>query len=173
MTLQELFDQLASHPQYIIFYFILLPLTAILAGFMGKGEGHLSPWKYLYSTLVYLACVPGIFAVTLNVYMFLFEKRSILATDVYTQILPILSMVLTLLIIKRNVSLDAIPGFDKLSVLIMMITATLLIMWGLDRTHFLVFVSARFEQALIVFIVLLIAVRFGWKKLFSGGPAGR
>ena len=119
---------------------------------MGKGEGHLTPWKYLYSALVYLVCVPGIFSVTLDVYMFLFEKRSILQTDIYTQILPILSMVITLFIIKRNVNLDAIPGFGKLSGLIMMITATLLIMWGLDRTHFWVFVSARFEQASIASI---------------------
>ena len=171
MTLQELFDQLAAHPQYIIFYFTLLPLTAALAGFMGKGEGHLTPWKYLYSALVYLVCVPGIFSVTLDVYMFLFEKRSILQTDIYTQILPILTMVITLFIIKRNVNLDAIPGFGKLSGLIMMITATLLIMWGLDRTHFWVFVSARFEQALLVFVGLLLVVRFGWKKLFSGGSA--
>ena len=72
MTLRELFDYLSANPLAVVAYFFLLLITAILAGFMGKGEGHLSPWKYLYSAIIYLVCVPGIFAAALAVYLFLF-----------------------------------------------------------------------------------------------------
>lgn len=165
MTLQELFNMLVANPAYIIFYFAIIPFAAFLAGVLGKGEGHLSPWNYLYSTLIYLVSIPGIFAVTLNIYLFLFERRSIMETDLYTQILPIVSMIATLLLIKRNVNLDHVPGFDKLSGLIMMITTILAIMWIVDRTRILVFSYIPFVYVLLIFGALLLVFRFGWKKL--------
>jgi hypothetical protein len=164
MTLGAFFQLLAENPLYIIFYFSIIPFAAWLASVMGKGEGHISPWKYLYSVLLYLVCIPGIFAVTLNVYLFLFEKRSIFDTDIFTQILPILSMVLTIFSVKRNVDLSIVPGFDRLSGLIMMISCTLILMWFVDRTHIVVFSYMRFEQVLIIFAVLLLVIRLAWAK---------
>lgn len=168
MTLQELFDIIAANPVYILFYFIVIPLTALLAGVFGKNEGHLTPWKYLYSTLIYLVSVPGIFSVTLSIYFFLFEKRSIMQTDLFTQVLPIVSMVLTFAIVRRNVSLDDVPGFGKLSALVMIISATLGLMWFIDRTHIVIFSMLRFEMVLLIFIVLLVIIRFGWHRIFGG-----
>ncbi|MEZ4991986.1 MAG: hypothetical protein R2824_16310 [Saprospiraceae bacterium] len=168
MTLEEFFQKIADNPAYVIFYFTIIPLTAVLAGWMGKGEGHISPWKYLYSTLIYMVSVPGIFAVTLSIYFFLFERRSIMDTDVFIQILPVISMVVTLLIIRRNVRLEHIPGFDKLSGLIMMISATLAIMWFIDRTHIIVFTHIPFMYVILIFAALLVAIRIGWKRLFAG-----
>ncbi|TAK41946.1 MAG: hypothetical protein EPO28_07890 [Saprospiraceae bacterium] len=171
MTLQEFFDLLAANPFWILAFFILVPFTAWLAGNLGKGEGHLTPWKYLYSTLVYLSCVPGIFAVTLSIYLFIFERRPILQTDIYTQILPVLSMVGTLLLIRRNVDLKDVPGFEKISGLILVITATLALMWFIDRTHIWVISFLPFWQAVLIFIGLLLTVKWGWGKIFSNAKA--
>lgn len=171
MTLEELFQRLADNPAYIIFYFSIIPFAAFLAGLLSKEEGHLSPWKYLYSALIFLVSVPGIFAVTLSVYFFLFEKRPILQTDVFTQIVPVISMVLTLLTVRKNVNLDHIPGFDKLSGLITMITASLAIMWFIDRTRIWVVSFVRFEVVIGIFILLLIVIRFGWKKVLGGSTS--
>ena len=165
MTLQEFFNLLSENPIWILAYFILIPFTAMLAGIIGKGEGHLDPWRHLYATLIYLVCVPGIFAVTLSVYVFIFERRSIFETDIYTQILPILSMVATLLLIRRNVSLDLIPGFDKITGLIMMIAATFAFMWVLDKTHIWVVSFLPFWQGILIFIGLLLVIRWGWGKM--------
>lgn len=167
MTLRQLFDLIGNNPVYILFYFAIIPFAALLANVLGKGEGNLSPWKFLYSILIYAVCIPGIFAVTLSVYFFLFEKRSILDTDVYTQILPVVSMVLTLLIIRRNADFDYIPGFDKLSGLMMMIAATLGIMWFIDRTHIYAITYLRFEVVVLIFFVLLLVIRFGWSMIFA------
>lgn len=167
MTLQELFDLLAANPAYILFFFFLIPFCALLAGILGRGEGHLSPWRYLYSALLYLACIPGIFALTLSVYYFLFERIPILQTNVYTQILPVVSMLLTIFIIRKNVDLDEVPGFDKLSGLIMIIVSALAIMWFIDRTRIWVLTYVPFQWVILMFIGLLIVIRFGWSRLVS------
>lgn len=168
MTLQEFFDLLAAHDLWVIFFFAVIPVGAFLAGVLGKDEGHLPPWNYFYAGMIYLTSVPGIFAVTLSVYFFLFERRSILETDLYVQVLPVVSMVATLLLIRRNVDLDLVPGFDKLSGLIMMITAALAIMWFVDRTRIWAITFVRFEYVLLIFIGLLVVIRLGWSRLVKG-----
>lgn len=167
MTLQEFFGLIGENPSYVLLYFAMLPLTAFLAGIMGQGEGAQSPWKYLYSVLIYLVSVPGIFAFTLNVYLFLFERRSVLDSDIYIQILPIISMIATLLIIRKNVSYKDIPGFDKLSGLVMMILATFAFMWLLDRTHIYVFSYLPFWQAILIFVVIFLLIRVGWSRFMN------
>lgn len=139
MTLRDFFQAGADEPVYIVFYFLIVPLTALLTGWLAKGEGEEEPWKYLYSAMLYLVCVPGILAISLQVYLFLFERRSIFDMSVLMEVLPVFSMLATILVIRRNVNIDRIPGFDKLSGLVMMISAALAIMWFVDRTHIIVF----------------------------------
>lgn len=168
MTLRDFFEVLANNPFLILSFFLLIPFTALLAGILGKGEGHISPWKYLYSTLLYLVCIPGIFAITLNIYLFMFERgRSVLDTDVYTQLLPILSMIVTILLVRKNVNLEYIPGFDKLGGLFMMIAATLIILWIFDKTRIWVFTQMPFAAAICIFGGLLLAIRFGWSRFLN------
>ncbi len=147
----------------LVAYFFMIPLTAAVAGFMGKGEGHLSPWKYLYSTLIYLVCIPGIFAITL----FIFGNRGIFQTDVYTQILPLLSMIITLLLISKNVKLDSIPGFGRMSGLVMMIASILFLMWIAEKTRIIVFTYLPFQYVILIFVGMLIVFRFGFSQLFK------
>lgn len=169
MTLEEFFGTISENPIMILSFFLLIPLTAAIAGFMGKGEGHLSPWKFLYSTLIYLVCVPGILAIALNFYTFLFERRSIFKFDIFTQILPIISMVATLLFVRKNVSLDRIPGFNKISGLFMMIFAGLILMWILDRTRIFVvaFTQMPFYYVGFIFVGLLVLLRLGMSKVLK------
>lgn len=169
MTLKDFFDLLGDNPILIVSYFLLIPFTAILAGVLGKGEGHITPWKYLYSTLIYLVSVPGIFAITLNIYLFVFERQSVFDMDVYTQLLPVVSMIATLLIIRKNVSLDYIPGFDKLGGLVMVIGATLSIMWFLDKTRIYMISFVKFEYVILMLIGLIVLIRFGWSRLVGKG----
>lgn len=167
MTLEDFFNTLGENPFYVIAYFALIPITAFIAGILGKNEGHISPWKYLYSTLIYMVALPGIFAVTLNVYKFLFERGSIMQLNVYTQILPIISMIITLLLIRGNVSLDRIPGFGKLSGLVTMATVLFTIMWFMEKTRIYVFSYMKIEFFLVLLVVLLLVFRFGWSKMMK------
>ena len=165
MTLGEFFEWTSGHPGLLLGYFLGIPLLALLAGLFSKGEGHLSPWKYFYSALIYLVCVPGIFAVTLSIYFFLFERRSILDTNLYTQVLPVLSMAATLLIIRRQVSLDLIPGFDKISGLILIIGTMMSLMWILDKTHIYSFTFMPFYVVILILLAGFIVIRMGIKRM--------
>ncbi|MBC7778442.1 MAG: hypothetical protein H7246_23625 [Phycisphaerae bacterium] len=168
MTLRDLFDYLSANPLTVVAYFSLLLFTAVLAGLMGKGEGHLSPWKYLYSAIVYLVCVPGIFAAALGVYLFLFEQGgSIYNINLLTQVLPVIAMVITLNIVRRNVEFGYIPGFGRLTDLIMTIFTVFLLMYLLNRLHLVVWVSVPVQWLLLIVVGLLLIVRFGLKRLTS------
>lgn len=167
MTLGQFFDAVSQNPSIVIFYFVALPVTALLAMLFGKGEGHLSPWKYLYTVLVYMACIPGIFAITLNAYMFLFERQPVMQTNIYTQIAPIVLMLVTLWLIKKNVSLNAVPGFDKIGSLFFIITVIISMMWILEKTHIFVFTYMPFYQFVLMFIGFLILIRLAWHRMMN------
>jgi len=164
MTLRELFQHIGENPNFILFYFLIIPVAAVTAGVLGKDEGHLSPWKYLYATLIYLVSVPGIFAVALNAYFFLFQRGDVMQTDVYLQILPIIVMVVTICLIRRNVDLSLIPGFDKISGLWFMLFATMFLMWLLEKIHIVVFSYLPFQYLLGIFAILFALIYLGWRK---------
>ncbi|PSR11072.1 MAG: hypothetical protein DA408_19240 [Bacteroidetes bacterium] len=165
MTLRDFFDAASAQPVYIVFFFLMIPFTALFTGWLAKGEGEDSPWKYLYSALLYLVCVPGIFAISLGIYLFLFERRSIFDMKILMEVLPVLSMIATMVIVRKNVDVNQVPGFDKLSGLVMMISAALAIMWFIDRTHIIIFSSMPIMYLLLIFIVLMVVIRFGWSRL--------
>lgn len=167
MTLWDFFQAVSAQPVYIIFYFVMIIVVALLTGWLAKGEGEDSPWKYLYSALLYLVCVPGILAVGLAIYLFLFERRSIFAMNILLEILPVISMIATILIIRKNVDIDRIPGFDKLSGLVMMISAALAIMWFVDRIRIVIFSSMPIQYLLFIFVGLLLLIRIGWSRLIK------
>ncbi|HAD14582.1 MAG TPA: hypothetical protein DCF33_19325 [Saprospirales bacterium] len=168
MTLSELFQYLNDNPITVVGYFLLILITALLAGMMGRGEGHLSPWKYLYAAIVYLVCVPGIFAAALAVYLFLFEQGgSIFNVNLLTQVLPIVAMLATLTVVRRNVSFGSIPGFGKLTDLIMTIFSVFVLMYFLNRLHLVAWVYVPVQWLILIVVALLLIVRFGLKRLTS------
>ena len=167
MTLRDYFSYAALNPAWFGFFFLFIPLLAFLIGWISKGTGNESPWKYIFSALIYLICVPGIFSITLDIYLFLFERQSIFDANLVLQVLPIISMVSTLQIIKFNVDLDLIPGFHKISGLVMLIFFTICLMWFIDRTHIYAIAFLSFGQVILIFAVLFLLVKYGWYLMFS------
>lgn len=165
MTINDLFQYTQDHPVNVVFYFCIIPFAALLAGWMEREEGHLPPWNYLYSTLVYLVAVPAILAVAYSVYSWLFERRSIRDANLLLQVLPIASMFLTFFLVKRQVRIESLPGFSRLSGLVMMISAALAIMWFIDRVRIVAFTYMPIQYLLIIFLVLLVVIRVGWTRL--------
>jgi len=128
MTIQDFAASASDRPMMIFLFYGFIIVFAILAGLIGKNEGHLSPWKYLYSALIYLTCVPAIFIICLGLYAVSFEGASVMNVDVVTMIVRVLAMMATLFITKANVSLERIPGFGKIGGLILMIFAASVLM---------------------------------------------
>lgn len=164
MTLEDFIRYIGDEPKWLLLYFLAIPLTALLAGMLGKGEGHMTPWRNLYAVLIYAVCIPGIFSVALLVYDFLFAGRNLYQASIIAQIVPVLSMLLTVYIIRRQVDFEYIPGFDKLTGLITMLTAILLLMWLAQRVHLVVWTNLPFWQLILIFIGLVFLVRMAWRR---------
>jgi hypothetical protein len=167
MTLGDFFRFLGEHPIYITVYFLALPVLAFVINWIASGEGHQAPWKYLYSILVFAACVPGVFSVGLSVYHFLFERGSIMNTNVLTQILPVLSMAITIATVRRNVPLEYVPGSERISSLIMLIGSVLVLMYIIDHTRLFVFVNLPVGTFLLILVGLLLAARYASRKILA------
>ena len=167
MTLSDLLVYVGNHPEAVVLYFAILPIAALLLAWIAGAEGRNAPWNLIYSSIIYLSAVPGIFALSLSVYLFLFERGSIMNTDIYTQVLPTVSMFLTLNIVRRNVDLNYIPGFEKLSGLLMLIAATIGLMWLVDRTRIFAIISMPFSAVVLIFVALMLALRFGYRQAFG------
>ncbi len=166
MTLGEFIDWISRDPQYIIGYFLLMPAAAALMWFIAKDEGHIKPWKYIYSIIIYAVCIPGVSAIAFNLYLFAFQRQDVFAMDIFTQIMPILSMVLTLWLIRKNVAFESIPAFDKLSQLITIIFAVLLLLWLGDKVRIYSITFVPLWMFLAIFVGLILLIRYAWSKLF-------
>jgi hypothetical protein len=164
MTLGEFFTMLTAHPEVLVAFYLVVPLTAALAGFLGQGQGHRSPWRWLYAALVYMTAVPGMFALVLSIYIWLFERGSILDTDLLLQVLPLLSMILTFWLVRRNTPLRGVPGFGRLSGLLMMIFVVLTLMWVADKTRIIAFTFFPLVSVILILAGLLMVFRLGWAR---------
>ena len=166
MTLRELFQYTAASPWPILVLFLLFPLLAWVIGEIAHGSREVTRWSYVYAVLVYAVCIPGIFAVTLNMYLFLFERQSVWEANLLLQFLPVLSMVLTLMLIKRKIPFRLIPGFGRLSGFLTLIAALMGAMWFVEKVHFYAFTYVPFVYLLVGFVGVLLLIRFAWSRLF-------
>ncbi|MEL6805319.1 MAG: hypothetical protein AAFO91_16225, partial [Bacteroidota bacterium] len=114
---------------------------------------------------LYMVAIPGILAVALSAYIFLFQNGDIMKANLLMQVLPVASMILTFAIVKNNVRIDSLPGFDKLSSLVMMITAALALMWFIDKVRIIVFSYMPIQYLLLIFLGLLFVIRYGWRSV--------
>ena len=165
MTLGEFGTVLTENPLLVTAYFSILPFTAVFAWIFGNNRGHLSPWKYFYTVLIYLSCLPGILAFAFGVYLVVVEKQSILNLNVYLTLIPFLSMLLTLLIIRRNVDLDLVPGFDRITGFMTMIFVLIAFMWFLSRIRLVIFSYMPIQYFATIVLVLLLLMIYGWRKV--------
>jgi len=166
MTLQQFFEWAGNNSGLVAGYFLLIPILAAIMWWVAQGHGHENPWRYIYSVLIYLVCIPGIFAFTLSLYIFVFQRGDIFQTDLLLQFLPILSMVVTLWLIRRNVSFDQIPWFDNISRLITILFITFILMFLADRVHIYSITFVPLWQIVLIFIALVVGIRYAWTKLF-------
>ncbi|GAB4044736.1 hypothetical protein [Spirosoma litoris] len=167
MTLRDVFATISGQPAFLFLLLASVPTAAFLVNlWSGETAEEIIKWKYVYSTLVYLACIPGIFAVTLNIYLFLFERQSIWDMNLALQVLPILTMIGTLFLIRRKIPFNYIPGFGKLSSFLTLIAAVMGILWFIDRTRIYAITYVPFTYIVVGFIALLLIIRFAWSRIF-------
>ncbi len=164
MTIQDLIDWFSQNQNFTLGYFggiLVLSILTILV----INQNNIKSLKYVLSAIVYAVTIPGVLAVLLMLYALLMQRTNILNVSVVTYFVPIIAMVITLIILNRKVKMRQIPGFDKLSSLIIMISIAFSIVFVLQKTYFGVLFIGGISQLFIAFIILLLILKVAWSRL--------
>jgi hypothetical protein len=74
-------------------------------------------------------------------------------------------MAATVMIIRKQVNLDLIPGFDKISGLILIIATLMCLMWIIDKTQIYSITFMPFYVVILILLAGFFVIRMGLKKL--------
>jgi hypothetical protein len=162
MTPHECLDWIATQPLAIGSYLVALPILAIfLALAHRRGTGNNAPWKYIYAVLVYAACVPGMFAAVVTLYLILFVRTNLLEVNALVTIAPLVSMAATLAIAGRNVSFGPLPGFGRLGGLMVALGLTFAVIFALSRTHLWIVFSGSMLLLGVLGVFVFALIKWG------------
>lgn len=164
MTIQNLITLLNDNPYYILSYFFILFLIAIYSNIVVSPK-NISQIKYVMSGLIYLVAIPGMLSVLLLLYNVLFLSTNILTLSLVSYFVPIVAMTATIIIINKKVKMAKLPGFTKLTSLFVMIILSFGILYILKRSFFGVIILGSFTNLILVFVGVLIILRFCLYKL--------
>jgi hypothetical protein len=166
MSLEEMLDRVAQVPLVPIVLFASLPVLVVLLRLLHGGfragsrhSGGRAPWRYFYSVIIYLACIPGMLLAVLVAYLIFFRRADLLKVNIYVYFLPILSMIITLVLIKGAANYKDIPGFDRLSGFMLLLGVSFGIALLIDKTRVWLFFGGSF-----LYLLLLAAILFGLMK---------
>ncbi len=167
MTLNDLIRQADEHSLALAGTFVAAPVVAWVTGRLHQpGQGGAAPWKYVYAVLVYLACVPGMFASVLTAYALFFGHENLLNVNLLVYFLPIVSMVVTLIFIRKNVSFDAVPGFDRLSGLMVMVGCSFAVALAIQKTNIWLLFGGSIEWLVALAVGVFALIKWGTYMLF-------
>lgn len=167
MTTRELIVLTGQHPVVLATTFIVPPVAAwVLGRIHGRAQGGAAPWKYFYSVFVYLACVPGMFAGVLTAYTLFISRENLLDVNPLVYFLPVVSMVVTLVFIRKNVSFDEVPGFDRLWGLMVMVGCSFAIALAVQKTNIWIFFGGSIERLFLLAAGVFALLKWGTYRLF-------
>ena len=170
MTTRDLIELAGQHPLALIVAFLAPPLAAWLLGMMHpRGQGGLAPWKYFSAVLVYLTCVPGMFAAVVSAYSLFFSRANLLDANLLVYFLPIASMVATLILIRKSVSFDEVPGFDRLSGLMALVGCSFAIALAIQKTNIFLFFGGSIGKLFVLAAGVFALLKWGTSVLFRRG----
>lgn len=168
MTLNELLSAGAEHPGVFLGVFLLVPVLPLALRLAhGAYEGWRPPWKYIYSVIVYVTCVPGTFMTVAVLYSVLFLGANVLELSIPVYFVPIISMTATLVFLRRNVELRLVPGFRRLSGLLLIMGASFFIVYALDRLRIWAFFGGSLAVLAVAAVVLFLLLKWGVERLFG------
>ncbi|MBN2735793.1 MAG: hypothetical protein JXR70_02350 [Spirochaetales bacterium] len=169
ISIQDLTIWLTSFHIPILVALILIPIAAFLNGQVFiKGLKKNKGGAVIYSILTYLTVIPGICASITIAYLLFFTRVNLVQQlDVIIHIGPVLSMIATLTITGHFMDFAIIPGFHRLSGLMLVTGASFVFVLILHRMRILIGFFAGAEVLAIIFIVVFLLFKFGWENLIG------
>lgn len=174
MTVRELLGLCQQHPLALLALGLLPPLLVAAVGRLhAPGRGGASPWRHVYAVLIYVACVPGMGAAVLTGYTLFFTRESLLDANLLVYGLPILSMVATLVLIRKRVGFDEVPGFDRLSGLMVLLAVTFVLLLVVHKTFIGILFGAGIGTLILLGIAAFALLKWGARTLLRSSDEPR
>jgi len=169
VTIEQFIDWAGSQVLPLLAFFVALPLVALGLNKLAGAEAGRGGWRYGYSVLAYLSCIPGMFAATLTLYSLFLLRANLLRVDVLIYFLPIASMAATLILVRRAVRFEQVPGFGRLSGLMTILGISFLAVFLLDRFRVLAVFGGSVQWLVSAALALYALLRLGLRKLMKTG----
>ena len=170
MTINDFIQFMDGTPVVPIFV-VGLPVLSFAAGrcHERKLQGP-SPWCVVYSVAIYLSCAAGISAAVVTAYSLIFLKTNFLDMDLVMHVAPIASMIVTLVVINKQVDLNDVPGFDRLVGLVVLMTGTIVLALIIAKTRIWLMFGGSFMMFVALMIGLFFLLRIGAGMMLGGKP---
>lgn len=167
MTIDDLLRVVGERSWLVVAYFAAPPLLTWAIGRLHatRREGAQRPYGPLYGVLIYLVSVPGILAAVLTGYGLFFLRADLRNVPIVVYFLPVASMVATWTLMRRQVDLDDVPGFDRLSALLLLITVCFAVAFFLNRLFFGVLFFGSLWGLLGIAIAAFALLRWAVRRL--------
>lgn len=168
MTLQDLLFEIDTHPWPVLAYFIGLPLLAWLGGRLhSPGWAYASPVRWLYTLVLYGTSVPGIIAAVALADTV--AHGSLMQAGVFSVLLPLISMLATFGIVRRQADPDHVPGFRRMTAFMLLLVLTAAGVFLLMRTRIWIFFGGGIGTLLAAMAVLFLLLKWTFDRAFGAG----
>lgn len=168
MTVQDMIAKIGQINIWILLAIFLSPpvVTWIIGKCHAQGAGNYKPWNFIYSFLVYLVCVPGMFSGVLIAYSLFFIRQNLLQVNLFVYFLPLVCMIITLVLTGKNADWDFLPGVDRLYSLMIIIVVSLSIALAIQKTRIWVFFGGSVKILILIAIFCFVLLKWSSYKLF-------
>jgi hypothetical protein len=168
MTTRELLALVGHSPTEAAIALALPVLLALALGLVRpRGGIGRHPLKYAYSAALFAASAFGMMAIIVDGYTLFFTRDNLLDTNPLVTIAPIVSMVVTFGLVGRQVDFRDLPGFDRLSGLLLMVGAACLAVFLLSRMHVMVMFHGQIGSLLLIGVAIVVVLRLGTRLAFG------
>ena len=171
MTVNDFLAYLEQYQLWVAAGLLAIPVLCALLNQTQQKATERTGIHYIYSAAVFSTSIPGLFSAIILFYSLFFAKVNLLEVNMVLYFLPLITMVATLLVVKRRVGFDILPGFDRLAGLMILLGLTCLVLFLLYRLRFVIGFFGSMEQLLIFGAVIYGLVKYAMAKL--KGPDGR
>lgn len=167
-SLLDLIQQLQRYRGAAALLFLAVPVLTLSLGWTLKRWGSRRACARFLTVPVHLVVLPGVPMALVVAYLLFFARQNLLAGyDAVVFFGPLVSMALTLVASSRLVPFAEVPGFERLSGLMLLSGVAFALTYFLYRMVFRVWFVASFGVLVALFVVAFLLVRLGSRRLFG------
>ena len=168
MTIESLIGKASEIDTWILVVAFLTPPALVwIFGRLHRGQNEFNAKRNtVYSFFVYLVCIPGMFSSVLTAYTMFFVRQNLLQVNFFIYFFPILSMIVTLVLVNKNVVWNDLPGVDRLYALMILIAVTFGIALAVYKSRIWIFFGGSIALLILFCIFLFALLKWGMTMLF-------